>query len=636
VEAKRDYGKSNEEGNFTLYGFMPGGTVFVRATQGPELSGIEGPWKLTQENLTDVVVRVVPGTKLSGVLVDKNGTPVANTQVAATYLRENFPVNNETNEQGAHYMDVDQKPSVTTLVDGTFEVACSMSGIYGIQASPPSSKDAPSPYFTQILKRVVVHKGENIRGLRIVLGQPEESGLAIAGNIRDPEGKPLAEVRVDATIIKTPPEFVGSCGYSEADGTFRIVGLSEGEYVISGRLSGYVGGDRPSISAGSDGIELVLSPAASIRGRVVAASSGDSITDYRVTRWRGEMEYSSGMSDMGISAKMDADGVFAFDEVESGDLTLFASAPGYVVARKVLSDVQPGQSLDDVVIQLELGEPIEGIVVDTAGNPVPGAKVFEGSVQVDMQEIGLDKPVAVAHHDGTFRVERQSPPPWNDLYAAYTPGYAVGAAKVSQDGSNARHVRIVLEKGGGTIEGRVTVSGARIADPSIRIRVSIYYPDTLVGHLGEAKYGNDGSYEFANAPSGQASLTAELELPSTRGDSRALTRDAHVENGKVTVENFDFAELAGTLSGTVFLNNAPNNYAWVSTHWQTPSGETQRATAITDTSGAYSLAGLPVGNIEVEVSGNLGPGKRTQNTFSVTIDESGTTQQDFALGEESE
>ncbi|MBX7259723.1 MAG: sigma-70 family RNA polymerase sigma factor [Candidatus Hydrogenedentes bacterium] len=623
--------KADANGDFTFYRFMPGGTLFLQATLGTDLSEIDGPRMLTQEGLSGVILKLEPGAALSGTLVDKNGLPVANAQVAATYLRENFPINGRSDERGVIFNDFGNGPSITTKADGAFELTGLMPGVYGLQASPPSSAHAPNPYFTQVLKRIVVGKGEAIQDIRIVLGRPEETGLAISGRVVDQEGNPLESVRVYAEVIETPPELDGYTAYSDADGTFRIVGLSEGEYTVTGDLSGFAPSQIHMIPAGSDEIKLALSMYATIRGRVVAASAGDSVVDYRVVLERGDQASCGEMLDERGIFNVDNEGVFSFDKVASGDNTLFACAPGYEVARRVVRDVRPGQMIDDVVINLERADPIEGIIVDTAGNPLPGAKVFEGSVRIDLQEIGIQKPITVSHQDGTFRIESPPPPPLGNLYSAYTPGYAVGAAKVSQDGSNARRVRIVLEKGGGTIEGRVTMSGAPIADPSIRIRVWVDYPDALAGHLGEAKYGNDGSYRFANAPSGRATLTAELELPGAQRDSRALTRDVQVENGKVMVEDFDFAELSGTLSGTVYLNGIPNNYAWVTTRWQTPSGETRRATAITNTNGAYSLTGLPSGTLEVEVSGNLGPGERMNKTFSVTIDESGTTQRDFAI-----
>ena len=115
---------------------------------------------------------------------------------------------------------------------------------------------------------------------------------------------------------------------------------------------------------------------AAIRGRVVAAATGDPVRNARVSA-TGEHELPPLLTDK--------DGRFAFERLPAGDFTLAASKPGYAkttfgvrnpdaAGRAIHLDA--GAVVDDVVLALARGAAVTGTVTDDTGEPVAGASVL--------------------------------------------------------------------------------------------------------------------------------------------------------------------------------------------------------------------------------------------------------------------
>ena len=155
-----------------------------------------------------------------------------------------------------------------------------------------------------------------------------------------------------------------------------------------------------------DRATLVPSPASSqtaaIRGRVVAAASGDPIRNARVSL-TGEHEL--------FPLLTDADGRFAFAALPGGEFTVAASKAGY--AKTVFGARTPdgagtvihlaaGASVDDVVIALARGAAISGAVIDDAGEPVDGASVMIERVAIRAGTLPTPT-VALTDENGEYR-----------------------------------------------------------------------------------------------------------------------------------------------------------------------------------------------------------------------------------------
>jgi hypothetical protein len=155
-----------------------------------------------------------------------------------------------------------------------------------------------------------------------------------------------------------------------------------------------------------------LSPAgtATVRGRVVAAGSGDlvPIRDARVSisAITGPIE----------PVFTDSGGRFEFSGLPAGRYTLTAEKTGFVRTRygskndldpPSLVDVSDGAAVNSIEIRLPKGAAILGRIVDELGDPVIGAAVSVGyqvTIGSDMRLVGVSRPGSETDDRGEYRV----------------------------------------------------------------------------------------------------------------------------------------------------------------------------------------------------------------------------------------
>src|SRR5437870_3818274 len=155
--------------------------------------------------------------------------------------------------------------------------------------------------------------------------------------------------------------------------------------------------DRAALAAPSP-----ESGTSAIRGRVVAAASGDPIRNARVSLTTDHELF---------PLLTDADGRFAFAALPSGDFTVAAGKPGYAKsvfgARTADSagtvlHVEAGAIVDDVVIALTRGAAISGTVIDDAGEPVAGASVMIERTSIRLGTLPTPT-IAMTDENGEYR-----------------------------------------------------------------------------------------------------------------------------------------------------------------------------------------------------------------------------------------
>jgi len=120
-----------------------------------------------------------------------------------------------------------------------------------------------------------------------------------------------------------------------------------------------------------------------IRGRVVAAESGQALRGTRITVFAPEIQETRG-------ALTDEDGYYELSELPAGRYTLNANKGGYVGVsygqRRSFETPRPidladGQTLEKIDFSLPRGAVITGHVVDDFGEPVTGAMVQVGRLR---------------------------------------------------------------------------------------------------------------------------------------------------------------------------------------------------------------------------------------------------------------
>ncbi len=210
------------------------------------------------------------------------------------------------------------------------------------------------------------------------------SAFRVGGTVVDPEGKPVADATVKlhrfwpasfpramqgedaefaAQTHTTGADGRWSAGHVSAELVERIFIIGSHTNFIATRVS--MGGRSDIISALQAGTHrLHLTRGFSARGRVVNEQQ-QPVAGAEVTAGR---KYSENRR----KARTDAEGRFTVLNVDTGRVDFAASADGYAPGFKT-QDV--GAVTEEIVILLEKGSTIRGVVQDEAQQPIKGASV---------------------------------------------------------------------------------------------------------------------------------------------------------------------------------------------------------------------------------------------------------------------
>lgn len=210
-------------------------------------------------DLGDFVLRAAGGVE--GRVVDETGTPWPQHEVG---LHGSNADSRHLLPQGAQPLEVSQFRSRDTRTDasGTFRFTGLAAGSYQLTVRLAGSGQA-----TQVGIEIV--DGETKAGVDLVLLR----GKSIAGTVRFGDGRALGDAAADLYVSATSGKHERSIGRVTGDGRFEIVGLQAGEYALSMLQTpkGWALSPLRGVAAGTLDVQLLLQPAAYLRGRVVDA-----------------------------------------------------------------------------------------------------------------------------------------------------------------------------------------------------------------------------------------------------------------------------------------------------------------------------------------------------------------------------
>ncbi|MDP6989701.1 MAG: carboxypeptidase-like regulatory domain-containing protein, partial [Planctomycetota bacterium] len=313
------------------------------------------------------------------------------------------------------------------------------------------------------------------------------------------------------------------------------------------------------------------------------------------------------------------DGAFSLEGVAPGDLTVQAEKRGYLEGRRFLT-VAEGQAVADLVLELDEGNSVAGLVHWSDGTPAAGAHV---RARFDRSQLfsggGLNAASgaggkAECDEEGRFTITGLGMGPF-ELRASSerdAGGSAAGDGE-AQDGSwSARleHVRpgsedllLVLEAPLG-IAGRVVDEDERPVT-AFEVRAVKTF-ETPVGPVEQTREersfeGEDGTFLLSGLERGDWVLHAVADgLAGTEGVSVALAEEG-AEGIVIPLVH------AGTVSGTVYTpEGVPAADATVFVGAEGPgwkhqvSGAPDLPSATTDGDGAFTLEGVLPGQVEVQ------------------------------------
>ena len=390
-------------------------------------------------------------------------------------------------------------------------------------------------------------------------------------------------------------------GQTDDGGEFRLEGLSPREYNFWVRAPHYqIYQQQVRLPAEGDvqPLTIALKHGLELRGRVVDAA-GQPAPGVQVTAQAagGEVVATLGMPRSGTfgSARSGPDGSFLVDGL----------APGKYEVRARAEDGGNGRALtqagaEDVVLRLERSGAVQGQVKSAEGAPVAGAKVqIFGSGQYPGD--------ATTDEAGAFSLE-QVPP---GDYAVYVWGRAGSARtqRVKVEAGRTATVEVTLEATG-TVVGTV-----RGLSPSELEECYIYGGSNSVQPAG------DGSFRIEGVREGSGTVRALVQ-----GGGRQRAVPVEVKAGETATVEIDFGR-GVTIDGTVRRPAGPVAMLVVKATAARGSG-----TATTDAAGAFTIAAVPAGDVEVSVTDLNG---RRLVTRRLNVQSDTTLELEVSVGEAS-
>ncbi len=571
--------RSDSRGNFSLS---------TPATERPLLRADAGGFggafvRLRQEQAADggpVTILLAATATAAGRVVDGEGQPVAGARLRAV----------PDGSRRSHRIDASTE--IFTGPDGRFTLD-------ELSVDTPHTLTAVHADFAPAsLHLEALPAGARRQGLEIVLG----TASVAFGRVVDVDevAVPGAEVTltpalassdITALMLAARSGVPPATATTDREGYFEIGGLADGRFDLAADAAGFAplavpGVELPPGGGRVDLGTLFLEPGLRLEGQVVD-SNGEPVAEAWV--WARD-DNAMGMGSLIGADRREADsrtgpdGRFVVDGLARGNQqSVRAEAEGYT--RALLSGVEiPAE--EPLRIVLERSASLSGVVTDSSGAPVEGARVMVRAEPGNVPITGSRFVNARSDEDGLFTIDGVTPGRLSLRASAvgFQADERTGLEVVA--GENLDDLRIVLEPGA-TVTGRVLDS---LGNPLPETQVGIVRDETAVAFGGGTsdRTDADGVYRMQGVPPGERSVEAVHEghqrqvrdLTVVAGENRLDFRlQAGVSvSGRVVDEGG--VPVAGALVSAVLTGDHPG---------LRPGGET------TDGSGVFRLEGLSPG-----------------------------------------
>ncbi|MFW5966461.1 MAG: carboxypeptidase regulatory-like domain-containing protein, partial [Persicimonas sp.] len=239
----------------------------------------------------------------------------------------------------------------------------------------------------------------------------------IEGRVVDSAGRPVEGARVETES--------GVGASTDEEGRFRLDGLKAGRHRLDARAEGFsspgsADARRVEVTLseedgepGIEDLELTLHRPARLSGRVVAG--GDPVEGARIDLYYRSAAGLQGSLDPFVSSsgvETDEEGRFEVDRAAPGQLHLLVEADEYALAESREYRVEPGEELDDLMVDLDPASQVGGQVIDTEGDPVRARVVLRGEALERSRRVRTDDDGRFSFDDvppGRVRLEARAP-----------------------------------------------------------------------------------------------------------------------------------------------------------------------------------------------------------------------------------
>ncbi len=492
--------QTDAEGKFTLKGLQEGG--YTISAQAPGYAA--GTRVTTKTGAGDVLIRLATGMKISGVVKDESSGPVGGVPVRAAKIQT------DQNEwwwwgDAQVYTAPDGSFTLTDVADGAYDLTVSAMWQWGREVNVEDTK----------------LQGVNAGRDDVVI--TVKTGSVIEGSIVDHDGKPVRVAWITAQFESADQRNNdwSSQRWAQAkpDGTFRVVGLKPGSYTL------YAYGDfkyttLKGVASGTKDAKIQVEPGYSISGRMVD-SDGLSIAG----GWANFQIRKAGENDwQWTNVVQPGDGGFVLLGLEQGGYDVQIQANGYAPAMS--ANVAAGSR--DVVVVLQKGLEMSGVVLDGSSNPIAGANVQ--AVQLNAQT-GVQPSQGSAQTDAQGAFKLAGLAAGNYRLVVRSTNFAPAVVPFASAGSTT--VKVVLE-GGTTLSGTVADESGTVPS-GVQMNLQIYSDDGLWLNTNVRA---DGGFEFQHVtsnkkwrvngwawgPNAQYQLSADGQVESGATDVKVVAK----------------------------------------------------------------------------------------------------------------
>ena len=459
--------QTDNNGNFTLKGLQEGNyTIWANA---PGFAS--GTRVNTKTGAGDVLIRLAPGKKISGKVLDESQNGVGGIPVNAVKTDQGQQQDWWWGGAGQVYTAPDGTFEMSDLAEGTYDLTVSAMWQWGREVNVEDTK----------LQGITAGRDD----VKITV----KTGSVIEGTLTDKDGKPVRVAWITAQFESGQNQGGdwSSQRWAQArpDGTFRVVGLKAGPYTIWA-YGDFKAVQQKGVSAGTKDCKIQVEPGFAIWGRIVdvqgLALAGQ--CNFQVRKAATENWTWTNVVQPG-------DGNFVVLGLDQGGYDLQIQAQGY--APVVVQNVTAGQR--DLNVVLQMGMEMAGTVLDAAGNAIANAQV-QASQLVAAAGAAPAQGWAQTDASGGFKVVGLAP----GEYRLIVRGQNVAPGILSPVSAGSTNLRIVLDAGV-TIAGSVVDEAGAALPEGTGANIQLTTQDGI--QLGWTNVKQDGTFEIKNVPAGQ-------------------------------------------------------------------------------------------------------------------------------------
>ena len=482
-------------GNYRLTGLTPGQEYTLIATHPLHADTAKSPVVVrggTQVELADLVMG--DGFKVFGKVTNDNGSPIEGAMV--TIL--------DPTSGGFHYFtDLKIIKEARTDQTGSFVMANVSAANFDIRVEAEN-------YGTQTQKSVH-YAAKKDKEINFELGPPQ----SISGHVRGEDKVGIAGVTVRASRTMSRKFSSSGVAVTGADGFFVVNSLADGQYVLRATREGYSAATKQRITAGVEGVVLIMKEQGGVSGFVRDQRTGNPIESFSMIVKRHRQGKPSFR--LGEEKKFNSpDGSFQLDNLDPDGYIVEVDAEGYATCVADRFTVRRGEIKPGVDVFMNTGGSLTGRVIGPKGEKVKGAEVtlrfnqnssadlFAFSGTGDPDEMGDSGTRAVTDGKGRFTKKFISPGTYQ-LYVSH-PDYVSRFINdlTVVEGDKPLEVADIRLTVGGTVKGKsLDSSGSTLPGAVVMLSQEQGY------NYKQVVSDRDGRFEFTHLEPGIYTVTIQ-------------------------------------------------------------------------------------------------------------------------------